>query len=76
MYEEGDRVTVYLPLSEQTISRKMRKLNGIEATISKVMKRTPKHGTTLNTFYLEGVVTEAGLPYEFCKDWLIPAEEV
>lgn len=73
MLNTGDRVKVYLPKKELTLSQAVRQFHGIETKISGQHFYTEGGGK--RTYYLAGCVSDFGIPYEFLAEWLIPLDE-
>lgn len=69
----GSRVMVAYPTKDVAITDKMRKFNGKITTVSKVCVKRPKNWT-VTTYHLNGCVTDYGIPYEFCREWLVPLD--
>lgn len=73
MFNTGDKVRVYLPKGELTLSQTMRQFHGRISRISG-SHFYPKSGGK-RTYSLTDCASEFGIPYEFFGDWLIPLEE-
>ena len=71
MLKRGDKVKVFLPVSEQTISDAVRAFNGTETTIKNIFftkKGRPQ-------FTLNGCQSRYGNDYFFVEEWLVPLIE-
>ena len=72
MLKIGQRVRVYLPQGEQTISQAVRKFNGKVAKVTANNRHIPARQGAFFTYQLEGCKSRYGFPYEFLEEWLIP----
>lgn len=76
MLKKGTRVKIMIPLSEATVSKTLKKLNGTETEVTEWRYYKVKNrGTTFYTYSLKGCVGKNNKPYEFCAEWLIPLDE-
>ena len=82
MLKVGQRVRINYPLEKGDkagITPEMMHFNGTETRVSKTMARVLGKSTskvTVKTYYLEGIESEMGMPFEFVDGWLIPFDEV
>jgi len=76
---EGDEVMLVLdpnPLTSLGITPGMRKWDGCVFNISKI--KYSKHPSINGPVYfeLEGCVSEYGVPYSICRDWIVPTRSL
>lgn len=66
----GDTVLVFLP-DDNSLSEKMMSYDGTKQTVSRLLRGSSPKNTICE---LEGVLTDAGIPYSFLCDWLVQVD--
>lgn len=71
MLKTGDKVKVFIPSNEQSVSKAISEFNG---TITFVKKRKVyrKNSSQYNFYTLDDCTSKFGNDYEFSEEWLIP----
>lgn len=69
MFKVGEWVTVAIGMGEQTAKNVM-KYNGRSFKVKTRFSDKWSH----HTYQLVGCVSERGVHYTFCEDWLMPSE--
>ena len=70
---KGQRVRVFLPQKELTITPILRQFNGKETRVSEIHVY-PNCGER-KTYHLQDCVSDFAIPFEFFEEWLIPLDE-
>lgn len=72
MLKQGQRVRVFIPSGEKTVSKAVRKHHDKVATIKEAIHHRATNNGTSFTYTLENCYSIYGIYFEFMEDWLIP----
>lgn len=72
MLKKGQRVRVFIPSAEQTISKTMKRHHNKVTEIKEVVRHRAANKGTSYTYKLENCKSNYGIYYEFMEEWLVP----